>query len=176
MYKYKICGHFAATLVAFIFIGCTTIPEKSIESPIVENDVADRQDVSFDEITNIIWELSEIRISYGKMELDRAAMAANGIGDVFIFQFTEEGINGKAAPNRYFSTYELRNGHDFLLRPIVSTFMAANINIGGLIETEYYRYLQRANHWEIVKGGLELLSTGQNDEEVTLRFLRQGAN
>jgi hypothetical protein len=43
------------------------------------------------------------------------------------------------------------------------------------MEGEYYWYLQRAKRWKIVNGALELLTAGQNDEEVTLKFLRHGA-
>jgi drug/metabolite transporter (DMT)-like permease len=131
------------------------------------------QNISYEDITNVIWQLSQIRISYGKTELDRLAMAANGLADIYILQLTEEGINGKAAPNRYFTTFELRHNHDFRLRPIVGTLMAANINIGGLMENEYYWYLQRTTHWEIVDNGLELYANPSPTEEIVMRYIRQ---
>jgi hypothetical protein len=165
-------------LAAFVLFNCVALPEKTNERIIVdeivvvEDRVAQAAPVSFNEIKDIVWELYEIRISYGRTELNRQAMADNGLGDVFILQFTEEGINGKAAPNRYFSTYELMYDHDFRLRPIISTLMAADINIGGLMENEYYWYLQRTVRWEIINNGLELY-TGSPNENITLRFLPQ---
>jgi hypothetical protein len=100
-------------------------------------------------------------------------MAANGLGDIYILQLTEEGINGKAAPNRYFTTFEIRHNRDYRLRPIVGTLMAANINIGGLMENEYYWYLQRTTHWEIVNDGLELYAKPNPAEDIVMRYTKQ---
>jgi heat shock protein HslJ len=127
----------------------------------------------YEELLNIVWLLIEIRLNHGKTELDRAAMAANGMGDIYTLQLTEEGVSGKAAPNRYFTTFELRYNHDFRLRPIVGTMLPANINVGGLMENEYYWYLQRANHWEIVNNALELYAYPSQNEQVVMRYLRQ---
>jgi heat shock protein HslJ len=127
----------------------------------------------YEELLGIVWLLSEIEVSFGKTALDRAAMTANGMGDIYTMQLTEEGVSGKAAPNRYFTTFELRYNHDFRLRPIVGTMLPANINIGGLMENEYYWYLQRASHWEIVNNTLELYAYPSQNESVVLRYLRQ---
>jgi heat shock protein HslJ len=127
----------------------------------------------YEELLNIVWLLSEIQVNYGKTALDRTAMAANGMGDIYTLQLTEEGISGKAAPNRYFTTFELRHNHDFRIRPIVGTMLPANINVGGLMENEYYWYLQRATHWEIVNNALELYAYPAQNESVVLRYLRQ---
>jgi hypothetical protein len=152
----------------------TEIPD--IEAPIVveidQNVPIMSQIAVYEELLDIVWHLSEIRLNYGRMELDRAAMTANNMGDIYTLQFTGEGISGKAAPNRYFTSFELRHNHDFRLRPIVGTMMAANINIGGLMENEYYWYLQRATHWEIVNNALELYAYPSQNEEVVLRYLR----
>ncbi|MDR1363687.1 MAG: META domain-containing protein [Spirochaetaceae bacterium] len=178
LYRHKMARNFTAAAMfaaSFVFFSCAALPQRTGEEFIIlENPPVADSGVVFSEITNIVWELREIQVNYGKTELDRQAMAANDLGDSFTLQFTEEGVNGKAAPNRYFSTYELQHKHDFRLRPIVGTLMAANINIGGLMENEYYWYLQRANRWELVNGNLELYASGQ-DEDITLRFRRQGA-
>jgi hypothetical protein len=131
------------------------------------------KNVVYEDLVNIVWSLCEIRIGHGKTELDREAMAENGMDDIYTLQLMDEGLSGKAAPNRYFTTYELRHNHDFRLRPIVGTMIAANINVGGLMENEYYWYLQRVNHWEIVNGALELYAYPSQNEEVVLRYLRR---
>jgi hypothetical protein len=175
--RIKIYEYIPMILAAFVLFNCVALPEKTGGKIIVEETVVVEDQaapVSFSEITNIVWELYEIRVSYGKTELNRKAMADNGLGDIFILQFMEEGINGKAAPNRYFGTYEFMHDHDFRLRPIISTLMAADINIGGLMENEYYWHLQRTVRWEIINNGLELY-TGSPNEDITLRFLPQAA-
>jgi hypothetical protein len=176
MYNHvKIYRHFPVVLAVITLFNCIAIPEKAGKEIIVEEIAVVKNQsagAGFSEIVNTIWELCEIRIGYGRIELNRQAMAHNGLGDTFILQFTEEGINGKAAPNRYFSTYELMYDHDFRLRPIVGTLMAADINIGGLMENEYYWYLQRAGRWGIINNRLELYGVNPN-EEFTLVFLPQ---
>jgi hypothetical protein len=131
------------------------------------------QSLPYESLINTVWSLCEIRIGYGRTELDRKEMAENGMDDIYTLQLMEEGMSGKAAPNRYFTTYELLHNHDFRLRPIVGTMIAANINVGGLMENEYYWYLQRVTHWEIINGELELYAYPSQNEKVVLRYLRQ---
>jgi hypothetical protein len=149
------------------------VPEVRADVEAPESMPATNQNTAYEELLNIVWLLSEIQVNHGKMELDRAAMAANGMGDIYTMQLAEESVSGKAAPNRYLTTFELRYNHDFRLRPIVGTMLPANINVGGLMENEYYWYLQRATHWEIVNNALELYAYPAQNETVVLRYLRQ---
>lgn len=121
-------------------------------------------------IKNRVWQLVEIRIGYGLIALDRQQMAYNNMNDVFIIQFTDEGVSGKAAPNRYFAPYEKQEGKNISIRQIVGTLMGGNINIGGLTENEYYWYLQRITRMDIVNGYLELYATPSPNEEIVLRY------
>jgi hypothetical protein len=152
-------------------------PAATEEVPAIQPEAAQTytqpQYARYEDLLEITWQLCEIRVGYGRTEFDRQAMAENGIGDIYTLEFTQEGISGKAAPNRYFSAYELRHNHDFRLRPIVGTLMAANINIGGIMESEYYWYLQHTSHWEIVNNGLELYAYPSQNEEIVMRYLRQ---
>ncbi|MDR3356012.1 MAG: META domain-containing protein [Spirochaetaceae bacterium] len=148
-------------------------PHVQVEAENAQLQYSRPQYVFYEDLLDITWQLSEIRIGFGRTEFDRRAMAENNMGDVYTLKLTQEGISGKAAPNRYFSTYELQQNHDFRLRPIVGTLMAANINIGGIMESEYYWYLQHTTHWEIVNNGLELYAYPSQNEEIVLRYLRQ---
>ena len=121
-------------------------------------------------IKNRVWQLVEIRIGYGLVALDRQQMAYNNMNDVYIIQFTDEGVSGKAAPNRYFAPYEKQEGKNISIRQIVGTLMGGNINIGGLTENEYYWYLQRVTRMDIVNGYLELYATPSPNEEIVLRY------
>ena len=188
------------TLFGVIFCSCKSVPQNSAvsetyeETPVTdevyggeheeiqaESAVEQIQDAqpqspqnaAYGDLLDIIWQLSEVKISYGKTVFDRQEMTKNGMGDIYTLQLTEEGLNGKAAPNLYRSAYELRHNHDFRLRPIAGTLMAANINIGGMMESEYYWYLQQTIHWEIVNNGLELYAYPSQNEEIVMRYLRQ---
>lgn len=122
------------------------------------------------QIKSRVWQLVEIRIGYGLIALDRQQMAYNNLNDVYIIQFTDEGVSGKAAPNRYFAPYERREGKNISIRQIVGTLMASNINIGGLMENEYYWYLQRITRLDLVNGYLELYANPSPNEEIVLRY------
>jgi hypothetical protein len=180
--KKSVCTLVLAPFLTFALFGCASAPKKLkeegfvMEIPRTVDPVPQpmgNPNVAYNDIMNVVWQLSEIRISYGKTEFDRWAMAANGLGDIYILQLTEEGINGKAAPNRYFTTFEIRHNSDYRLRPIVGTLMTANINIGGLMENEYYWYLQRTTHWEVINDGLELYAKPSPAEEIVMRYTRQ---
>jgi heat shock protein HslJ len=131
---------------------------------------APRREVTFRDVKQKIWKLSEIRIGAGSTVIDRKKMEDAGMGDVYIIQFTDEGVNGKAAPNRYFAPYDMQEAKNVSVRTIVGTLMAATINVGGLMENEYYYYLQRISRWELSGSTLELFSAISPDEYAILCY------
>lgn len=124
----------------------------------------------FDFIKDKVWQLVELRIGYGEIKLNRQEMTKNNMGSVYIIQFSEEGVNGQAAPNRYFAQYAAREGKNMTLQPIVGTLMAGDINVGGLMENEYYWYLQRITRWDANGNTLDLYASPRKDEEIILRY------
>jgi heat shock protein HslJ len=92
-------------------------------------------------------------------------MADKGLNDAYILQITDEGVNGKAAPNRYFAPYERQDGYNIKIRQIVGTYMLSDVNVGGLMENEYYWYLQRIYQWRIDNGFLDLYAEPPNPNE-----------
>jgi len=121
---------------------------------------------------NQVWQLVKVRFDYGALDIDRATLQEDDMGDYFILQFVAEGVNGKAAPNRYFAPYSLKDGHNIALRPMVSTYIAPNFTGGGVFsEKEYYKYLQNINKWNFVLNTLYLFSTDPDThDEVVLVF------
>jgi hypothetical protein len=128
---------------------------------------------TFDDIKGIIWKLGEMRIGAGSITLDRKAMDTKGQGDMFILQFSDEGLNGKAAPNRYFGSYNSVDGHNISIGPVMGTRMASlnPIVIGGLSEDEYNWYINRISRWEIT-GDQRLALYGPDgaNEEFTMIY------
>ncbi|MDR0638835.1 MAG: META domain-containing protein [Spirochaetaceae bacterium] len=124
----------------------------------------------FEDILEKVWRLSAIKIGYGSIQLNRSAMKRAGMDDLYILQFKEEGINGKALFNYYFAPYVRHEGKEVAFRQIVGTRMANTtaVNVGGLGEEEYYWYLQRVTRWDIVDNRLHL-STG--DSEIVIYFI-----
>jgi heat shock protein HslJ len=177
------CVCFLLPLGFALLSGCASQPEGEIMDRLVVAEAAVQEtgasvpalNAAYSDIQGRIWLLSEVRINSGKMELDRAKMAKEDKGDMYVLQLTDEGINGKAAPNRYFAPFEMREGHEYRLGPIAGTLMASivPINIGGLMENEYYWYLQRTTHWEAAEQTLELTARPSPDEEIILRYVLQ---
>jgi len=121
---------------------------------------------------NQVWQLVKVRFDYGALDIDRKTLDDDDMGDYFILQFVSEGVNGRAAPNRYFAPYSLKDGHNIALRPMVSTKEASNFTAGGVFsEKEFYQYLQNINAWNFVLNTLYLFSTNPNtQDEVVLVF------
>jgi hypothetical protein len=137
-----------------------------VEQPVAPPPV---REWTFESILEKVWRLSAIRIGYGGIQLDRAAMKNAGIDDLYVLQFKEEGINGKALFNFYFAPYVKQEGKDIAFRQIVGTRLASTNtpNVGGLGEEEYYWYLQRVMRWNIVNDRLELYT---GDDGITLYY------
>jgi hypothetical protein len=124
----------------------------------------------FAEIENKVWQLVQIRIGEGSIYLDRQELKSHDLSDIYILQFTPDGISGRAAPNRYFSSYKDVEGHNFSLQPIVGTLMESNMNIGGLMEASYYWYLQRVTRWQANGNQLKLYAPNPQGAEIEMTF------
>jgi heat shock protein HslJ len=124
----------------------------------------------FADILEKVWRLAAIKIGYGSIQLNRPAMETAGIDELYVLQFKEEGISGKALFNYYFAPYAKHEGKEVAFRQIVGTRMAntAVVNVGGLGEEAYYRYLQWVTRWDIVNNRLELSS---GDSEIVLYYI-----
>jgi heat shock protein HslJ len=155
----------------------------SPENPAVEagdaNVIFDEADdpADFSAIQNIIWQLSEIRLVYGSIHVDRAALKKAVYGDFFMIQFMKEGITGTAAPNNYFAPYSLLDGNSIGLRTIVSTQKALMNDvfiINGLSEADYYRFVQKIYRWRKERGALYLHSKTEAGDEIVLAYLPEG--
>jgi hypothetical protein len=138
----------------------------AVEQPIVPPPV---REWTFEDVLEKVWRLTGIKIGYGSIQLDRAAMKTVGIDETYVLQFKEEGINGKALFNYYFAPYVKHEGKEIAFRQIVGTRLTSTgmINVGGLGEEEYYWYLQRVVRWNVVNDQLELYT---GDGEITLYF------
>jgi hypothetical protein len=147
-----------AVLFAALFWSCKSQPAPSVQS--------------YADISGVLWYLTEVEAGGGKTALDRQSLEADGLGDAYTLEFADDGISGKAAPNRYRSAFKARDGRNFSLLPTVSTLMASSIGIDGITEGEYFRCLERTASWELTGAGLELRSAPGTGEDITLRFSR----
>jgi hypothetical protein len=127
-------------------------------------------DTPWSDITGKIWRLIELRVGGGSTVLDRDKMKADGQQDNFILQFDDNGANGVGAPNRYFAPYNTRTGHTVTLRQIQTTGEISTVVTGGLMEQQYFFYLQRVSSWEYKNGRLLLHAPYLQNQEAVLVF------
>jgi hypothetical protein len=144
------------------------VPAEKPKQPAPPSTPPPAREWAFSDILEKVWRLTAIKIGYGSIQLDRGAMRAAGTDDLYILQFKEEGINGKALFNYYFAPYVQHEGKNVAFRQIVGTRLAttAVINAGGLGEEEYYWYLQRVTRWNVINDRLELYARSGEDEIV----------
>jgi heat shock protein HslJ len=121
---------------------------------------------TFGEASAFTWRLAAIKVDNGVIYLDRDAMRASGDDSIYTLKFSEQGFSGKAVTNEYFAPFVKQLGNDIAFRQIVGTRseQAAQVNVAGLGEEEYYWYLQRATRWDIQNDRLTLyVPTGNFD-------------
>jgi heat shock protein HslJ len=117
------------------------------------------------------WYLLEVRGPSETVRIDRTALEARGMGDIYSLRFSEERISGKGAPNRYTAPYSAGKDRIFALKPAAATLMAAIEAPGGLGEDAYFSYLNRISRWSLNGNMLELKTSGKQGGETVLVFI-----
>ncbi|MDR2181648.1 MAG: META domain-containing protein [Treponema sp.] len=116
------------------------------------------------------WKLSGLRKGGAVITIDRDKLQAGGFGDFFTLTIDSRRISGKAAPNRYTTTYQAGAGNVLALAPPVSTLMASMYDPEHLREDEYFQYLAKVTGWKLNQGKLELYTTDPAGTETVLVY------
>jgi heat shock protein HslJ len=116
------------------------------------------------------WKLLEVRLSDKTLTLDRNKLTADGMGDLFTLNVDAARLSGKAAPNRYISTYQAREDNSLTIAPPIGTLMASIYDPVRLREQEYFQYLSKVKSWKLNQGKLELYTTDANNQEAVLVY------
>jgi hypothetical protein len=152
--------------------------EAESSAPLPEETVAEQlpapppvHEWTFEDVLEKIWRLEAITIGYGNIRLDRAAMRNADLDEIYVLQFKEEGINGKALSNYYFAPYAKQEDREVAFSQIVSTRLEDPdmVNAGGLGEEQYFQYLQQVTRWNVADDRLEL-HTG--DSGITFYYIQ----
>ncbi|MDR1307193.1 MAG: META domain-containing protein [Treponema sp.] len=116
------------------------------------------------------WKLLEVRRSDKTLTLDRNKLTADGMGDLFTLNVDTARLSGKAAPNRYISTYQAGENNALTIAPSISTLMASIYDPERLREQEYFQYLSKVKSWKLNQGKLELYTVDVNNKEAVLVY------
>ncbi|GHU43156.1 hypothetical protein FACS1894190_13330 [Spirochaetia bacterium] len=138
--------------------GCSSAPAAKNDS---------KQNTGFESLANIEWKLVEVRAAGNNVTLDRTTMK-----DEYTLNFTDSGINGRAFPNRYSAGYEAHSGARLSFKPVIGTLMMALNDPYPVKESDYLKYLQSTDSWNIINGTLCLRGLLETGSETLLFFSR----
>ena len=120
------------------------------------------------------WMLLEIRTAGTVIDLNRPALEADGMGDVYSLQFEgETRVHGKAAPNQYSAPCEWGDDSTLGIGLAIATKMLAFKEPEALKEPVFFSYLSRVRRCALTPDDrLELSTTDENGEQVILVFVK----
>ncbi|GHU58101.1 hypothetical protein FACS189444_1260 [Spirochaetia bacterium] len=133
-----------------------------------------QQAVSFSAAFGREWKLTAVKsaapVNTGGREFSRQELQEIGMADAYTLQIDEARLSGKAAPNRYFTSYFLGDGYDIQVNPVAGTLMMSLKEPEGLKEQEYFAYLALVNRWDLHQDVLTLYTVNTGGEETLLIY------
>lgn len=150
-----------------MFASCVSNPPATSSEGKGEGAVSTEQ-ADFSVISSKMWKLTEIQIGDETIAVQRAAEQE----DLFTLEFRDGHIYGKAAPNRYNSTYTDGEGGSLTIGNAASTLMMGFNMPARPTESEYFAYLSKVSHYKIDGQTFALYSEDETGEEVVLLFLQ----
>ena len=116
------------------------------------------------------WKLTELRFTDRTVTLNRNELPADQ-ADIFTLNIDNERISGRAAPNRYMTSYQAGANNALTIQPIASTMMALIvIDPQRIQEPEYFLYLGKVKSWKINQNKLELTTTDTANRALVMVF------
>ena len=116
------------------------------------------------------WKLTELHFINRTVLLNRSELSGDQ-ADFFTMTIDNERISGRAAPNRYFTSYQANADNTLTIQPIASTMMALIVTDPQRIqEHEYFQYLGKVKSWKINQNKLELTTTDAANRTLIMVF------
>ncbi|MCL1929198.1 MAG: META domain-containing protein [Treponema sp.] len=116
------------------------------------------------------WKLTELRFTDKTVTLNRNELSADQ-ADFFTLTIDNERISGKAAPNRYMTSYQAEANNALTIQPIASTMMALIVSDPQRIqEPEYFQYLGKVKSWKVNQNKLELTTADAANKVLIMVF------
>ena len=116
------------------------------------------------------WKLTELHFTDRTVTLNRNELTGDQ-ADFFTLAIDNERISGRAAPNRYMTSYQAGANNALTIQPIASTMMALIYTDPQRIqEPEYLQYLGKVKSWRVNQNKLELTTTDAANKELIMVF------
>ena len=163
VHSFKGCAAVLSVLITALTLGAC-----------VSGAAVTQQTVSFSDTFGREWKLTAVKsaapASTGGREFSRQELEETGMADAYTLRIDETRLSGKAAPNRYFTSYSLGDGYDIRVNPVAGTLMMSLKEPEGLKEQEYYAYLALVNRWGLHQDVLTLYTVNANGEDTLLSY------
>jgi heat shock protein HslJ len=129
-----------------------------------------RSGISFADVQDKDWVLTELKTASGTILIDRQKMEAINLGSAYTLRFDPERLTGTGAPNRFTGPYTAGKGRSLSIGPAAATLMMSLVQPEGLTEREFFDYLAKVTSWDLLEGRLELNSSSESGGAAVLVF------
>jgi hypothetical protein len=114
------------------------------------------------------WRLVELKGGIG-IGFSRDMLDAEFAG-IYTLEFQNGMAFGRGAPNTYRAPFEQGRDQSLDIKPGATTLMAPLGEPEGLVERDYFEYLERVYRWNLNDGALELYTRNNNGEDAVLVY------
>jgi len=130
-------------------------------------DTPDADDVPFNRIRPIDWNLAEVQKGPRTIVIDREKAQR----EIYSIRFQEGRVRGRGANNIFFAPYTEGKNNSLSIQRITGTYMVPLFEMEDFREYEYFRCLERVYRWEFRDWKLKLYTYDENKEEAILVFV-----
>ena len=123
-------------------------------------------DTDFSEVLDRHWNLTEVKNKSVTINIDRTKAPM----DIYTIKFETAHLTGTGAVNFYSASYKARENHKLSIVGIARIRDETLYEMENFTENEYFRYLQRANGWDLHGEKLELYTYDENGSRAILIF------
>jgi hypothetical protein len=130
-------------------------------------DIPDADNVVFNSIRPIDWNLAEVQKGAQTIVIDREKAQR----EIYSIRFREGRVRGRGADNLFFAPYTEGKNNSLSIQRIAGTYKAPLFEMEEFREYEYFRCLERVYRWEFHDWKLKLYTYDENKVEAVLVFV-----
>jgi len=130
-------------------------------------DIPDADDMPFNRIRRIDWNLTEVKKGAETVIIDREKAQR----EIYSIRFQDGRVQGRGANNLFFAPYTEGKNNSLSIQRIAGTYMLPLFEMENFTEREYFRCLERSYRWEFRDWKLKLYTYDENKEEAILIFI-----
>jgi len=112
------------------------------------------------------WYLFEVIIGTNVIRINRDDKPSM----IYTIMFNSERFTGIGAYSRYFGPYSAKKDHSIFFRKLTSTRLGAKYETDIFNESDYFKYIENADRWEMRADKLDIYSSNDDGVQVILVY------